>query len=293
MSITKPIQQIFPPPPAHMVGDGFKVHNFFPGGGKISAERMSPFLMLDYGAKTEITPTTKRRGVGSHPHRGFETVTLVYHGKFAHHDSMGNSGVIGPGDVQWMTAASGILHQEYHHEDFARSGGIMQVVQLWVNLPAKQKMASPKYQSLTQAQMGRFNLPDGNGYVEVIAGNYQGISGPASTFTPVQLYNARLKKGASVSLDFPAEHNTAILLLDGKVEINGMAMAAANSLVLFANEGELMTLVAQEESLCLVMSGEPIDEPIASYGPFVMNNQQELMQAVTDFNQGKFGKLED
>ncbi|MDB5107013.1 MAG: Pirin domain protein [Fibrobacteres bacterium] len=288
---TKTVQQVYAPTAPHMVGDGFKVHNFFPGGTRIGAHRMSPFFLMDYGAKTRFAPTETPRGVGAHPHRGFETVTIAYHGKVAHHDSAGNSGIIGEGDVQWMTAGSGILHKEYHEEGFSRSGGIMQMVQLWVNLPASRKMTPPKYQELARAGMGNHALADGS-RIEVIAGEYLGTKGPAYTFTPVQLYNAHLKRGASAEFSFPALHNTGMLVVEGAVTINGTSKAPADHFTLFANEGEAITVEADEDSVVLVLSGEPIQEPIATYGPFVMNTQQEIMQAIEDFNSGKFGNLE-
>jgi len=276
-----------------MVGDGFKVHNFFPGGHRIGVQRMSPFFLMDYGAKTVFPPSKAPRGVGPHPHRGFETVTIAYHGKVAHHDSAGNSGIIGEGDVQWMTAGSGILHKEYHEKEFSRAGGLMQMVQLWVNLPAKHKMTAPKYQDLAHAGMGVHVLPEGAGKVEVIAGEFRGTKGPAHTFTPIQMYNAHLKRGASVEFSFPETHNTGMLVIEGNVTVNGTAKGPADHFILFANEGEAITLKADEDAVVLILSGAPIDEPIASYGPFVMNTQKEIMQAVEDFNGGKFGSLED
>jgi quercetin 2,3-dioxygenase len=290
---TKTVETVLPPSAPHMVGDGFKVHNFFPGGRHIGTQRMSPFFLLDYGSKTMIPPSPTPRGVGAHPHRGFETVTIAYHGKVSHHDSAGNSGVIGEGDVQWMTAGSGILHKEYHEKEFSRTGGLMQMVQLWVNLPAKTKMTSPKYQELTHAGMGRRLLGDGSGRVEVIAGEYQGSKGPASTFTPIQMYNAHLRQGGEAAFSFPETHNTGMLVIEGSVTVNGASKAPADHFVLFAKDGEAISIKADTDAVVLVLSGEPIDEPIASYGPFVMNTQKEIMQAIEDFNAGKFGFLED
>jgi redox-sensitive bicupin YhaK (pirin superfamily) len=272
-----------------MVGDGFKVHTFFPG--RLGMARMSPFFLLDYGPKTRIPPSETPRGVGAHPHRGFETVTVAFRGRVAHHDSAGNSGVIGEGDVQWMTAGSGVLHKEYHEKEFARTGGFMQMAQLWVNLPARHKMTPPRYQEIKHADMGTFDLPDGKGRVEVIAGEYRGARGPAQTFTPVQLYKARLAEGAVLDLDFPAAHNTALLVAEGEVETNGRPVPE-NHFALFANEGEAVSVRAAADSQVLILSGEPLDEPIAAYGPFVMNTQEEIFQAVEDFQSGKFGRLE-
>jgi quercetin 2,3-dioxygenase len=291
MTNKKSIETIIPPPPPHMVGDGFRVHGFFPGG-KIDKKRMSPFFLMDYNSKVEFPPTDKPRGVGVHPHRGFETVTIAYHGKVAHHDSAGNSGIIGEGDVQWMTAASGLLHKEYHEKSFAKAGGMFQMVQLWVNLPAKYKMSKPKYQEITNSIMGKYAVPDDKGSVEVIAGEYNGTNGPASTFTPMQVYNARLKKGANIELNFPSTFNTGILIIEGNANING-ENAPADHFVLFKNDGETISVEATEDSILLVLSGEPINEPIAQYGPFLMNTREELEQAIDDVNAGKFGVLED
>ena len=289
---TKEVQQILPPPAPHMVGDGFRVHNFFPGGN-ISNKRMSPFFMLDYNSKIDFSPSDTPRGVGVHPHRGFETVTIAYHGKVAHHDSTGLSGVISEGDVQWMTAASGILHKEYHEEQFSKTGGLFQMVQLWINLPAKDKMSKPKYQAITNEKMGKYQVPGNGGVIEVIAGNYNGIIGPASTFTPIEMYNARIKKGTPVAFDLPENFNTGILVIEGKIKVNDTEHAPADNFILFKNEGNIISVEAEEDSIFLVLSGEPIDEPIAAYGPFLMNTHEELEQAVSDYNRGKFGFLED
>ena len=290
---TKNIQQILLPPAPHMVGDGFRVHNFFPGGYNLGKQRMSPFFLLDYNSKIDFSPSETPRGVSVHPHRGFETVTIAYHGKIAHHDSTGNSGVIGEGDVQWMTAASGILHKEYHEESFSKKGGLFQMVQLWVNLPAKDKMSKPKYQAITHNQLGKYQLPDGGGIVEIIAGEYNGVKGPASTFTPIHMYNVRIKKGKHVSLSLPANFNTGIVVIEGNVFVNEKEKAATDSFILFENDGEEILIRADEDSVLLVLSGEPINEPIAAYGPFLMNTHEELQQALQDFNNGKFGVLKD
>ncbi len=253
---------------------------------------MSPFFMMDYGSKIEFSPSKEPRGVGVHPHAGFETVTIAYQGKIAHHDSAGNSGIIGEGDVQWMTAGSGLLHKEYHEENFSKTGGFFQMVQLWVNLPAKDKKTKPKYQEITNGVMGKHQLADGKSYIEVIAGEYNGVKGPAFTFTPIQLYNARLKKGASATLSFPANHNTGLLVVEGTVLMNG-SKADTDHFVLFKNDGEEIEIEAAEDSIVLALSGEPIDEPIAAYGPFLMNTWPEVEQAIQDVNTGKFGVLED
>ena len=292
MKIMKTIEAIMPPPPPHMVGDGFRVHNFFPSSGLIDKRRMSPFFLLDYGSKIEFSPTPHQRGVGVHPHAGFETVTLAYHGKVAHHDSAGNAGVIGEGDVQWMTAGSGLLHKEYHEENFSKSGGLLQMVQLWVNLPAKYKKTKPKYQDLKKELQGRYLLPDGLGEVTVIAGEYKGTKGPAYTFSPMQVYNLQLKKGANLELSFPKTDNTGMLMIEGEAKVNDET-AKIDHFVLFNHDGDAIQVTATEDAVILVLSGEPINEPIAAYGPFLMNTWLEVEQAIQDVNTGKFGVLED
>ena len=289
---TKKIEHILPPPPPHMVGDGFRVHSFFPGGRLIDKKRMSPFFLMDYGALIEFGPSPEPRGVGVHPHAGFETVTIAYHGRIAHHDSAGNSGIIGEGDVQWMTAGSGLLHKEYHEQEFSRTGGPFQMVQLWVNLPAKDKKTKPKYQELTNEKMGRHFLADGKSFIEVIAGEYEGTKGPAFTFTPMNVYNARMKAGAQADLNLPAHYNTGLLVVQGSALMNGQEVRA-DHFVLFKNDGEQISLEAREDTIILVLSGEPINEPIAAYGPFLMNTWPEVEQAIQDVNPGKFGFLED
>lgn len=291
MKNKKTVQQVLAPPPANMVGDGFRVHNFFPNGYRMGNRRMSPFFLMDYNSKIEFPPSEKPRGVDVHPHRGFETVTIAYHGKVAHHDSAGNSGVIGEGDVQWMTAASGVLHKEYHEKEFSRKGGLFQMVQLWVNLPKKFKMSAPKYQGITRDQMGKYEMAENGGMVEVIAGEFKGVKGAASTFTPVHLYNVRMKKGAKLDFDLPQYFNTGILVVEGEALLNG-EKAGADHFVLFKNEGENIFIEANEDSVLLVMSGEPIDEPLVQYGPFLMNTQEEIIEAIRDVNNGKFGHLE-
>ncbi len=289
---TKKVEIIMAPRAPHFVGDGFRVHNFIPSGYGLTMQRMDPFIMLDYNSKFHFPATDKPKGVGVHPHRGFETVTIAYQGKVAHHDSSGGGGVIGEGDVQWMTAASGVLHKEYHEEEWSKKGGVFQMVQLWVNLPAKDKMSSPKYQSLKNKEINRYKLEGDQGEIEVIAGEYKGVKGAASTFTPVHLFNARMKEGATAIFAFPASYNTALLVIEGKITVNGGEDVPTDYLVLFGNEGEDFTIEAMEQSVVLVLSGEPIGEPIAAQGPFVMNTREELAQAMRDFNLGKFGYLE-
>lgn len=292
MSI-KPIELSVAPPSPHMVGDGFRVHNFIPSMFRLDMQRMDPFLMLDYNSKFYMPPSETPRGVGVHPHRGFETVTIAYKGRVAHHDSAGNSGVIGEGEVQWMTAASGILHKEYHEEEFSKTGGDFQMVQLWVNLPAKHKMSEPKYQGISKDMIQSFELPDNKGKVEVIAGEYNGVKGAASTFTAVHLYNAKLNSGAHAQFAFPAHYNTSLLVVEGKVNVNNSDIIETDHFALFQNVGEDFTIEAIEDSVVLIMSGEPIREPIIAHGPFVMNTREELVQAFRDVQNGKFGDLED
>ena len=289
----KSVRAVLPPPPFHMVGDGFRVHNFFPSQPEIGMNGMSPFFLLDYGSKWEVPPSDTPRGVGVHPHKGFETVTIAYHGKVAHHDSGGNKGVIGEGDVQWMTAGAGILHKEYHEEEFSRKGGIFQMVQLWVNLPAKFKLTPVKYQPISNNDMVKVLLDDSKSTVEIIAGEYNGLKGPATTFSPVNLFNAKLLSGDKASFSFDKEYNTGMLVIEGKITINNSKAAPENHFILFNHDGEEITVEAEEDSIVLIMSGQPINEPIASYGPFVMNTEAEIKQAFEEYKTGKFGYLED
>jgi len=289
----KSIDSIMPPPVYHMVGDGFRVHNFFPSQPKIGLDGMSPFFLMDYGSKWSVPPSVIPKGVGVHPHRGFETVTIAYHGKVAHHDSAGNSGVIGEGDVQWMTAGAGVLHKEYHEKEFSKKGGIFQMVQLWVNLPAKFKMTPAKYQAIENKDISRFLLDDGKSVVEIIAGEYKGIKGPAFTFSPVNMFNAKLIHGAKADFSFNKNFNTGMLVIEGEVKINDSKTASENYFILFRHDGEDIVIEALKDSLILILSGEPINEPIASNGPFVMNTETEIKQAYDDYYKGKFGYLED
>lgn len=289
---TKKIELIAAPKPPHFVGDGFRVHNFIPSGYHLDMKRMDPFLMLDYNSKFHFSGTDTPRGVGVHPHRGFETVTIAYKGRVEHGDSAGGGGIIGEGDVQWMTAASGVLHKEFHETEWAKEGGIFQMVQLWVNLPAKDKMSPPKYQAIKNSEMKKVDLGE-NVLIEVIAGDYNGEKGPASTFSPVNLMNAKLKKGGKANFSFPENFNTAALVIEGSIIVNGEEKVPTDHFVLFENEGENFTLEASEDSVVLVISGEPLNEPIFPHGPFVMNTREEIIQAFDDFNTGKFGYLED
>ena len=280
--VTKPAQP-------GMVGDGFRVYNFIPRGN-VSQRRMSPFLMLDFAAAFNFDPTDQPRGVDVHPHKGFETVTIAYQGSVAHNDSAGNSGVINPGDVQRMTAGSGVLHKEYHETEFSKKGGVFEMVQLWVNLPKKDKSVAAHYQALTADGMGKIKLPGNAGIVNVIAGNANGTKGPADTYTDVNLFDIKLNKGGQFSTNVPASHNTALLMIKGTANINGET-APEHSFVLMKNEGETITIEATDDTVILMMSGEPINEPIASYGPFVMNTQAEIYEAIEEFQNGKYGEL--
>lgn len=290
---TKSVEFIASPREPHFVGDGFRVHNFIPSGFRLDMHRMNPFIMLDYNSPYNFPPSDKPKGVGVHPHKGFETVTIAYKGKVAHHDSSGGGGVIGEGDVQWMTAASGVLHKEYHEEEWSKKGGEFQMVQLWVNLPAKDKKSNPKYQAIKNQDIPRYNLSNNAGVIEVIAGEYQDTIGSASTFTPVHLFNAKLKKDGKANFSFPSHYNTALLVLEGNIIVNGEEKITTNHFALMANDGENFEIEATDDALVLVLSGEPINEPIAAQGPFVMNTREELIQAFNDFNLGKFGYLED
>jgi quercetin 2,3-dioxygenase len=286
------IEMVVAPGEPHYVGDGFRVVTFIPSSQRLSMERMSPFIMLDYNPRHYFPPTSTPRGVGVHPHRGFETVTIAYRGKVAHHDSSGGGGVIGEGDVQWMTAASGVLHKEYHEKNFSQEGGDFQMVQLWVNLPAMHKMSPPKYQGITNEKIPKVMLDNNQGVVEIISGEYQGNNGAASTFSPVNLLNVSLNQGGKAEFSFPEQYNTAIVIIEGEIIVNDQEKVKTDHFVLLRNDGESFTVSSDEGAKILVMSGEPIKEPIAAHGPFVMNTRKEIIQAIDDFNSGKFGYLE-
>lgn len=288
---TKQVEIVLAPKQPHFVGDGFRVHNFIPSGYGLTMERMDPFIMLDYASRYHFPPTGKPKGVGMHPHRGFETVTIAYKGSVAHHDSAGGGGEIKEGDVQWMTAASGVLHKEYHAESFCATGGDFQMVQLWVNLPAKDKMSTPKYQAIENSNIPKIKVE--GGIVEVIAGAYQDHKGAASTFTPINMLNAKLASGGSATFSFPSIHNTCILVIEGEVILNDTEDVPLDHLALFKNEGETFTIKASQDSIVLILSGEPINEPIAAHGPFVMNTREQIMEAFQDYELGKFGELTD
>lgn len=278
-------------PAPHWVGDGFPVRTMLSHHDQ--GAHISPFIMLDYAGPAKFEPTTKRRGVGQHPHKGFETVTIVYEGEVEHRDSTGAGGVIRPGDVQWMTAASGILHEEYHSPAFARDGGQFEMVQLWVNLPARDKQALPGYQTLVNADIPALDLPNGAGKLRVIAGSFAGTKGPARTFTPINIWDLRLGRGKTVALDVPEGHSLSVLVLSGTIEIDGEEIAREAETVIFGHDGGSITIEANADAKLLVLTGEPIDEPVVAYGPFVMNTADEIRQAMHDFQSGKFGAIRE
>jgi redox-sensitive bicupin YhaK (pirin superfamily) len=284
----KKILRITDPPRPHWVGDGFHVRSLFSYNG--DTKQFSPFLLLDYASPAKFEPGTKRRGVGEHPHRGFETVTIVYQGELEHRDSTGAGGKIGPGDVQWMTAARGILHEEFHSQLFTQSGGTMEMVQLWVNLPAKDKMSKPGYQTLLDANIPVVDLPDGAGRVRVIAGEFKGHKGPAHTFTPIDVWDVRLSKDRSAKFEIPEGRTIAVTVLHGPVLING-EIARDAQLVSLDRAGTELHIEANDDAKVLVLSGDPIDEPVVGYGPFVMNSSAEIETAMRDFNSGRFGAM--
>ncbi len=285
----KDILGVYDAPAPHWVGNGFPVKSLFSyrNHGKL----LSPFLLLDYAGPADFAPAEHPRGVGQHPHRGFETVTIVYQGEVAHRDSTGQGGTIGPGDVQWMTAGAGILHEEFHSESFTHSGGSLEMVQLWVNLPAKDKMTTPGYQAILNADIPTIALPESVGTIRVISGNYQGHTGPAHTFTPMNVWDLRLSQGKRTELSLPDGWNAALIILHGTVSVNNGSVAQEAQVVLFDRPGSVLSIEAQEDAVVLLLSGEPIDEPVVDQGPFVMNTQKEIDQAIVDFNSGHFGQL--
>ena len=273
----------------HWVGDGFPVRTlfFYQDLGK----EMSPFLMLDFAGPMQFPATTERKGVGSHPHRGFETVTFVYEGEVEHKDSTGQGGVIGPGEVQWMTAGAGILHEEFHSAAFARAGGVLQMIQLWVNLPAKDKMTSPGYQPILRQQIPELTLVDGSGTARVIAGSFGGQTGPARTFTPMQVVDLKLKKGAALTIPVPAGWSAGLVVLHGAVQAQDGAVATDAQMLMYEHAGQDIAVHVVEDTVALLLCGEPIEEPISGHGPFVMNTKAEIVQAIEDFNGGRFGRI--
>jgi quercetin 2,3-dioxygenase len=282
---TKSIRRIIRDVPQHWVGDGFPVRSLFSYAG---GNQFDPFLLLDYAGPHRFAPAEATRGVGEHPHRGFETVTIVYQGELEHRDSSGSQGAIGPGDVQWMTAASGVVHEEFHSERFTRDGGTLEMVQLWVNLPAREKMSPPRYQGLLDANIPRVSLPGKAGTVRVIAGEFQGISGAAKTFTPINVWDVQLSDAAE--LDLPQGHTALVVVQSGTVEINNSVLKAVE-LVEFDRAGTLVRIIPQSPARLLVLTGEPIGEPAVGEGPFVMNTREEIRQAMRDYHDGRMGHL--
>lgn len=274
----------------HWVGDGFPVRSIF--SYRETAKQTSPFLLMDYGGPAKFTPSEHIRGVGEHPHRGFETVTFVYSGEVEHRDSHGGGGKIGPGDVQWMTAASGLVHEEMHSKDFAKTGGIFEMVQLWVNLPARFKMTEPRYQGITNTQIPKVELSNDAGSVRVVAGEFQGVKGPAQTFTPINAWDLRLTKNAKQTFFMKKGFTTLVFVLDGKVQLNDGEIITAAEMAVLDTDSEEFSLTALSDAKVLILAGEPINEPVVGYGPFVMNTSHEIYQAMTDFENGKMGRLQ-
>jgi redox-sensitive bicupin YhaK (pirin superfamily) len=272
------------------VGDGFPVRSMFSHASH--GQHVSPFLLLDYAGPAEFAPADRPHGVGAHPHRGFETVTIVYQGEVEHRDSTGSGGLIGPGDVQWMTAASGILHEEFHSREFTRKGGTLEMVQLWVNLPARDKNAEPGYQTILKRDIPVVELPDGAGTLRVIAGNHEDRRGPARTFTPINLWDVRLRRDGRTSLSLPAGHMVGVAVLHGTVLVNDNDIAREAQFALLDREGGELTLEANGDVSALILSGEPIEEPVVMQGPFVMNTADEIRQAMADFQSGRFGQID-
>lgn len=285
----KQITGIYTAPSQHWVGDGFPVRSMF--SYQTHGEQLSPFLLLDYAGPHHFPAGTGKRGVGEHPHRGFETVTVVYSGEVEHHDSTGRGGVIGPGDVQWMTAGAGILHEEFHSAEFTRTGGELKMIQLWVNLPAKDKMTQPGYQSITADVIPDVELPNNAGHMRVIAGRYEDIVGPAHTFSPLNVWDLQLNQSQEITLHQPAGWSTALVVLEGEVVVNGEGSAREGQLVVLSQKGEALHLSASSNAKVLLMAGEPLQEPIVGYGPFVMNTKAQIAEAVRDFNSGRFGQI--
>lgn len=285
----KSLLGVYNPPNPHWVGDGFPVRSMF--SYHHFGFELSPFLLLDFAGPAQFPPAAEPRGVGPHPHRGFETVTIVYHGEVAHRDSTGQGGVIGPGDVQWMTAGAGILHEEFHSEAFTRHGGQLEMMQLWVNLPARDKMTPPAYQAIVAADIPNVELPAGAGTIRVIAGEYAGQRGPATTFSPMQVWDVRLAQGANIELPLAEGWGAGLVVMHGSVQINQQANVNAAQLVVLDRAGQNLQITAGSDATILLLSGQPLDEPIVGHGPFVMNTQAEINQAINDYNAGKFGTM--
>ncbi|ENL7621147.1 pirin family protein [Salmonella enterica] len=285
----KQITGVYTAPRPHWVGDGFPVRSLF--SYQSHTQQLSPFLLLDYAGPHTFTPGNEKRGVGEHPHRGFETVTIVYSGEVEHRDSTGRGGVIGPGDVQWMTAGAGILHEEFHSDAFTRQGGELEMVQLWVNLPMKDKMTTPAYQSITQDVIPTVTLPDDAGTMRVIAGRYEEAKGPADTFSPLNVWDMRLLRDRQLTLSQPEGWSTALVVLKGNITLNGTTSVNEAQLVVLSQQGKTLHFETSSDASVLLLSVKPLNEPIVGYGPFVMNTKQEIAEAVRDFNSGRFGQI--
>ena len=285
----KTILEVSSNPRGHWVGDGFPVRSLF--SYSTHSKTLSPFLLLDFAGPADFTPAVTPRGVGQHPHRGFETVTIVYHGEVSHRDSTGQGGTIGPGDVQWMTAGAGILHEEFHSEAFTRAGGMLQMIQLWVNLPARHKMTAPRYQAILNSEIPAVALANGAGTVRVIAGQYENTQGPAQTFTPMNVWDLRLTASSSATAPIRAGWNTALIVLKGQIKVNHERTVQDGAMVVLSAHGSDCFIESISDASVLLLSGEPIDEPVVGYGPFVMNTRGEIEQAIHDFNSGKFGEM--
>ena len=285
----KTILEVSSNPRGHWVGDGFPVRSLF--SYSTHSKTLSPFLLLDFAGPAEFTPAATPRGVGQHPHRGFETVTIVYRGEVSHRDSTGQGGTIGPGDVQWMTAGAGILHEEFHSDAFTRAGGMLQMIQLWVNLPARHKMTTPRYQAILNSEIPAAPLANGAGTVRVIAGQYENAKGPAQTFTPMNVWDLRLTASGSTTVSAPAGWNTALIVLNGQIKVNSERVVQDGAMVVLSAQGSGCFIETLSDASVLLLSGEPIDEPVVGYGPFVMNTRSEIEQAIHDFNSGKFGEM--
>lgn len=285
----KTILEVSSNPRGHWVGDGFPVRSLF--SYSTHSKTLSPFLLLDFAGPAEFTPAATPRGVGQHPHRGFETVTIVYRGEVSHRDSTGQGGTIGPGDVQWMTAGAGILHEEFHSDAFTRAGGMLQMIQLWVNLPARHKMTTPRYQAILNSEIPAAALANGAGTVRVIAGQYENAKGPAQTFTPMNVWDLRLTASGSTTVSAPAGWNTALIVLNGQIKVNSERVVQEGAMAVLSAQGSDCFIETLSDASVLLLSGEPIDEPVVGYGPFVMNTRSEIEQAIHDFNSGKFGEM--
>lgn len=291
MEKLRPIELKFQGHETHWVGNGFRVSQYFPRQMNL-LERFTPFILMDYNAPFEFPPSTTPRGIGPHPHRGFETVTFAFEGAVEHHDNKGNHGIIYPGDVQWMTAGEGILHKEYHEKEFNKTGGIFHMIQLWVNLPKKYKWATPRYQDISKKNMGSFDIPDNKGNVTIVAGEFKGIKGPAKTFSPINIYIIDLENKGDILFTEPGNYNTGMLILEGDLKINNTDCREKDFILFENKDGDIKIESISDKAKIIVLSGEPIDEPIATGGPFVMNTREEIVQASLDFKEGKFGSLD-